>query len=355
MTALYQKKTDWPQIFLGSAITGISIGIALIVLFFYVEDLRSERDLLSFKNDQLKNDTSVLTDKNTLLESQIATMIRKEPLIFELTFEVRSLKEQKEFLQSSVNELIKEVDTLTTDNDSLQSSVNELIKEVDTLTTDNDSLQSSIGILTNQIENLKEDKQKFTDRLVNMVIEGKLTKSDVIILLPKEGHKVIEDIMPSLSFPVDVNDSFSPGFGGDAARGKDYFNFTKSDEEIRISYKPGPDRQAEIYWQDPEGNWGDQRGHILIGAEKLIFSARGETGEEVVEFKTGGIQGKKYEDSFEKSLGRIQLLQDWKQYEILLDDQDLSIVIGAFVCIISADDNPNGVIFYLKDIYFEKE
>ncbi len=86
----------------------------------------------------------------------------------------------------------------------------------------------------------------------------------------------------------------------------------------------------------------------------MTFWAKGETGNEIVEFKTGGIQGQKYEDSFVKSLGRIKLSQSWKQYDIDITDQDLSSVIGAFVWVASKDTNPKGLTFYLKDIYFEK-
>ena len=109
-----------------------------------------------------------------------------------------------------------------------------------------------------------------------------------------------------------------------------------------------------IYWQFPEDNWGEKPGRNLFEAKKLTFQAKGETGDEIVEFNTGGIQGLRYEDSFEKTLGRIKLSKEWKQYEIDLTDQKLSSVIGAFVFVASKDANPNGLTFYIKEIYFQK-
>jgi len=151
-----------------------------------------------------------------------------------------------------------------------------------------------------------------------------------------------------------VDEYFYPsGWMGDSEQGKEYISFTRSEEYIKVTYTPGPASWAGIYWLYPDGNWGEKPGRNLTGVNKLAFLAKGETGTEIVEFKTGGIKGKKYEDSHGKSLGRIKLSQSWEKYEIDLTSQNLSSVIGAFAWIASQEDNPDGLTFYLKEIYFE--
>jgi len=176
--------------------------------------------------------------------------------------------------------------------------------------------------------------------------------------LPEKKEKKEEQVStPALPLPVNVtNDiSFFPsGWMGDGEAGKKYISFTRSMEDIKIAYTPGPKGWAGIYWQFPDGNWGRLAGRNLTGAQKLTFWAKGETGKEMVEFKAGGIRDQQYKDSFEKSLGKVKLTQTWQQYQIDLAGEDLSNVIGAFTWIASNDFNPEGVTFYLKDIYFEK-
>ena len=198
--------------------------------------------------------------------------------------------------------------------------------------------------------------EKYTDLVVKLVSEGKATIKDVAFFLPEEEiEKVSEKVSSGVPFPVNVDTYFYPsGWMGDGEYGERYITFTRSIDYIKITYTPGPERWAGIYWQYPDSNWGKQPGRSLIGARKLTFWAKGETGNEIVEFKTGGIRGRKYEDSFEKSLGRIKLSQSWKQYEIDLADLDLSNVIGAFTWVASRDANPDGLTFHLKDIYFEE-
>jgi hypothetical protein len=111
---------------------------------------------------------------------------------------------------------------------------------------------------------------------------------------------------------------------------------------------------AGIYWQDPPNNWGNAKGgYDLTGAKKLTFYAKGEKGGEVVaEFKIGGMRGE-YSDSTSVSIGPVTLTPEWKQYEIDLKNEDLSLVIGGFSFVISAMENPNGATFYLDEIIFE--
>jgi len=121
---------------------------------------------------------------------------------------------------------------------------------------------------------------------------------------------------------------------------------------IRLQYYRGPEGWAAIYWQYPDGNWGEQAGRRITGATRVSFWASGETGREVVEFKAGGIRGK-YRDTFEVSLGRITLSQQWKAYTIDLKGADTSSVIGAFCVVLVSDPLSPKAIIYLDDIRYE--
>jgi len=110
-----------------------------------------------------------------------------------------------------------------------------------------------------------------------------------------------------------------------------------------------------IFWQEPANNWGTVKGvgFNLTGAKKLKFSARGEKGGEVVEFKAGGISSGDYPDSFKADGPATTLTQDWKEYEVDLSGQDLTHVIGGFCFAMNKDHNPDGAIFYLDNIRYE--
>lgn len=116
---------------------------------------------------------------------------------------------------------------------------------------------------------------------------------------------------------------------------------------------------AGIYWQDPANNWGDKRGGFDLskgGFKKLKFKARGEKGREYIEkFMVGGITGQSEPgDSASADSGGIELTKEWVDYSIDLADQDLTEIIGGFGFVVSADSSPNGVIFYIDDVRYEK-
>lgn len=215
-------------------------------------------------------------------------------------------------------------------------------------------LESKVQELQSELEGLRA---AYRNLLVTLITEGKVSIRETEPFLPEEEVKKIEGRVSVfvLSLPANVDVYFHPsGWMGDGEYGERYITFTRSAEHIKITYTPGPKGWAGIYWQFPDGNWGEQPGRNLTGAQRLTFWAKGEIGTEIVEFKTGGMRGQRYEDSFEKSLGRINLSQSWEQYEIDLTGHDLSSVIGAFAWIASKDANPGGLTFYLKDIYFEE-
>jgi hypothetical protein len=113
-----------------------------------------------------------------------------------------------------------------------------------------------------------------------------------------------------------------------------------------------------MYWLNEPDNWRDKPGSTYSGRRlsRITFWARGETGTEVVEFKSGGINNstKKPHDSFSATTGRLTLSKDWRRFVIDINGADLSSVIGAFCWVVSADVNPgNRVTFFLDDVFLE--
>lgn len=166
---------------------------------------------------------------------------------------------------------------------------------------------------------------------------------------------------------VDIEGLFTPsGWMGDGELGRKYVEFSAADPTaphstptcIKVSYSPGPAGFAGIYWQNLPDNWGDRPGNNYAnrGLSKLTFWAKGLVGNEVVEFKAGGIDtaGKKHRDSFTATTGRKTLSKEWRRYEIDLRGMNLASVIGGFCWVVSRDHNPAGrVTFYLDDIQIE--
>lgn len=163
---------------------------------------------------------------------------------------------------------------------------------------------------------------------------------------------------------VNIQNLFTPsGWMGDGEYDRKYIVLAGDDRtqphaqptSIKIAYTFGPQRWGGLYWQNFPNNWGDKPGNNYSGKglSKVTFWARGETGDEVVEFKVGGIDspGKQYRDSVETTLGRVTLTTEWKQYTIDLSGQNLNSVIGGFCWVVSSDYNSaSRIVFYLEDI-----
>jgi len=225
------------------------------------------------------------------------------------------------------------------------------------LQSKNVELANRINNLETERENLMQIREIYLNFITELAKDGKVSIREISSSLPEKDAENVSDQLSSstLKIPLKVDLYFYPsGWMGDSEYGEKYITSTKSEGYIKIAYAIGPKGWAGIYWQYPDSNWGNQPGRNLIEAKRITFQAKGETGNEIVEFKTGGIRGQKYEDSFEKSIGLIKLSTDWKQYEIDLTDQELSSVIGAFAWVASKDANPKGLTFYLKEIYFKK-
>lgn len=126
---------------------------------------------------------------------------------------------------------------------------------------------------------------------------------------------------------------------------------------IKVTYLPRSSNNegwAGIYWQDPPNNWGTELSkYDLTGATKLSFWIRGESGGEIInDIYLGGIEGR-YPDSCSVAIGPIELTTEWERYEISLEDQDLSLMIGGFGWSTNLSANPNGCTFYLDEIRYE--
>lgn len=125
---------------------------------------------------------------------------------------------------------------------------------------------------------------------------------------------------------------------------------------VKISYTPGPKGWAGIYWQNRADNWCNYPGDDFsaFGYTAITFWARGERGNEVVEFKAGDIScpSKPYRDSFRATAGRITLSRQWRRYRISLLNKDLSSVIGGFCWTAGGNANPRGLTFYLDNVQY---
>lgn len=127
---------------------------------------------------------------------------------------------------------------------------------------------------------------------------------------------------------------------------------------IKFSYSARQSQDegwAGVYFQHPTDNWGMLEGGFdLSGARRLVFYARGETGEEIIkEFKAGGITGGEFMDTDSALLTNVKLTKEWKQYVINLEGRDLSRIIGGFCWSAEKKDNPDGIVFYLDGIRYE--
>ncbi|MCL2639424.1 MAG: hypothetical protein FWD53_01120 [Phycisphaerales bacterium] len=101
----------------------------------------------------------------------------------------------------------------------------------------------------------------------------------------------------------------------------------------------------------------------LTGAVAITFYAKGETGNECVDFFVGGLGWENhqkipdvaYPDSIDKALVSVSLSTEWQQYGILILGKDLSRIANGFGWMVDSANNPDAdtVTFYLDDIQYE--
>jgi len=84
-----------------------------------------------------------------------------------------------------------------------------------------------------------------------------------------------------------------------------------------------------------------------------VFWARADK-PSVIEFKVGGID-EAYGDTLTQARSKTaSLTKSWQEFTIDLNGSDLKRIIGGFCWVTKWDTNPEGVVFYLDDIHYEK-
>ena len=176
-------------------------------------------------------------------------------------------------------------------------------------------------------------------------VEEKETDLKQVIVYSDE--KAAENSFSPSEWIGDKKDlSFSPGWEMDPKEGKSC---------IRIDYTAtGSYGWAGIYWVNPKGNWGNQRGgYDLRFAEKLTFWVKGEKGgEHIAVFKFGGLKGV-FPDSDNHGIGPIVLTKDWQQLSIDVSQRNMKYISAGFSFALSKAYNKSGCVFYIDDVKFE--
>jgi len=109
-----------------------------------------------------------------------------------------------------------------------------------------------------------------------------------------------------------------------------------------------------VMWQYPEGNWKDVNGHNLSGATQLTFWAKTDEPGLELQFQVGGRDDSSGEVFIKNQWVKIDT--EWQQYTIDLTGKNLSNIRGGFAFAFNNvhDPNPDGTVFYLDDIVFNK-
>jgi len=224
--------------------------------------------------------------------------------------------------------------------------------------------KAEVKRLSSELESCTDRNTILIEQFARLAADGHFTPGEVLPHLTATQAKVLSQKVVEavrLQLPIGVGDHYSPsGWMGDGELGERHLSIRGIPEThegqsfvaTKITYSPGHLEWAGIYWLHPDKNWGDLPGRTLQGAHVLTFLARGEEGGEVVEFKSGGVKNeeRKHGDSYDKSIGRVVLNRHWTRYEIDLSKENLSMVIGAFAWIATADDNAGDVVTYVGDI-----
>jgi hypothetical protein len=116
----------------------------------------------------------------------------------------------------------------------------------------------------------------------------------------------------------------------------------------QYTWTPGAKKWAGVYWQYPDGNWGDLPGlAVPAGAKKITFQAWGDTGTEKVDF----VVGMKSVDGFQVTDAQVPLTTSPQPFTLDLSGSTYNKVVGGFGW--SAKDSTTPVTFYIDDIRWE--
>lgn len=203
---------------------------------------------------------------------------------------------------------------------------------------------NTVRVYSDFIDAFSEDPEEFR------AVLDELYRNDIMILLTVAGAK--NDLQPfSRSVKHVYSDNLAPsnlfspsGWMGDTANislDTNWGSYAHSGSScIRFEY--AGINWAGIYFQFPNGNWGDalnKIGHNLIGHNKLVFKARGQNGGEVIDnINVGGLAG----DTVNVQIGPIVLSDEWQEFTVDLEGENLENVQGGFSFVVSG---PQTVFF----------
>jgi hypothetical protein len=116
----------------------------------------------------------------------------------------------------------------------------------------------------------------------------------------------------------------------------------------RYTWTPSGTAWAGVYWQYPDGNWGDRPGlQIPAGATAISFQAWGAAGGEKVDFMVGMMAV----DGFEAKQMGIELTTQPQRFTLSLAGATYSRVVGGFGWV--AKDATAPITFGIDDIRWE--
>ncbi len=106
------------------------------------------------------------------------------------------------------------------------------------------------------------------------------------------------------------------------------------------------------YW----GKTPSDFAYDLREAQRLVFHARGERGDEMIQVKVAIAGSEPYGDSIKTPISSrwIRLTTEWQRYELSVEGHNLRRVITPFAFVADrAHNSESSITFYLDEIYFE--
>lgn len=166
------------------------------------------------------------------------------------------------------------------------------------------------------------------------------------------------DVVAPTVLPFAVDDWFGPsGYMGDGENpGAIADTMTCLDDRPsgwmgmchRYTWTPSGTAWAGVYWQYPDGNWGDLPGlQVPAGATRISFRAWGATGAEQVDFMVGMMAI----DGFQVTREQVALTTEPQQFSLALDGASYTRVVGGFGWV--AKDATAPMTFHIDDIRWE--
>lgn len=136
---------------------------------------------------------------------------------------------------------------------------------------------------------------------------------------------------------------------------------------LRITYRPAKrNGWAGVTWAYPDmsgGNWGEQRGRVLVGATELTGWIRGKVGGERVRIEVGGVNekgggnaGQPNRDTLTRLKTEpkvLKLTTSWQPFKIVIPPgSNLTGVIGGLSVFFDASQNHQGATVYLDNVRY---